>query len=256
VELVMLLEEFKMSRPIKKTGFRQGLYEQSVSRKEILGTMRITQDGRRFRYSLAGAGNLSQGKVNVAADATGDLIDEVQTNTTVSIGSVALQLYVTANTAALANELKGGYLMVNDNDTEGACYEIASNEVKASTATALFITLDEPIHEAIAATAQLSIHRSPWWKVIQSGDEENFPTGVPLIDVTASYYFWNQTAGVANVFMAGTPAIGALVCIGATAGTVGNPATLHDDQTKGHVGTKIFDAGVNGEYQAVLLQVD
>jgi hypothetical protein len=176
--------------------------------------------------------------------------------TTNAIGSIALQLLVTTGTATLANELKGGYLMVNDNDTEGACYEIASNEVKASGPTALYITLDEPIHEAIAATAQLSIHRSPWWKVIQSTDEENFPTGVPLIDVTASYYFWNQTAGVANVFMGGTPAIGSLVLVGATAGSVSNPSATNDDRLKGNVGTKLFDAGVNGEYQAVLLQID
>jgi hypothetical protein len=245
-----------MSRPIKKTGFRQGLYQQSVSRKETLGTMRITQDGRRFRYSLAGAGNLAQGKVNVAADATANLIDEIQTATTVAVGEITFELLVTTGTATLANELKGGYLTVNDNDTEGACYEIASNEAKASSPTALYITLVDPIHEAIAATAQLSIHRSPWWKVIQSTDEENFPTGVPLIDVTASYYFWDQTSGVANLLMAGTPAIGSLVCIGSTAGSGANPSATNDDRTMGNIGTKLFDAGANTEYQAVMLQID
>jgi hypothetical protein len=56
--------------------------------------------------------------------------------------------------------------------------------------------------------------------------------------------------------MGGTPAIGALVCIGATAGCVSNPSATHDDQTMGHVGTKLFDVGANGEYQAVLLQID
>jgi hypothetical protein len=248
-----------MSRPLKKSGFRQGLYEQSVSRKETLGTMRITQDGRRFRYAMCGATGISQGKVNVAADAVANLIDEIQTSTTVAVGEITFQLLVTTGTACLANELKGGYLMINDNDTEGGCYEIASNEAKAAstgTPTLLYITLVDPIDEAIAATAQLSIHRSPWYKVIESTDEENFPTGVPLIDVTASYYFWDQTAGVANLLMAGTPAIGSLVCIGSTAGSGANPSATHEDQTMGHIGTKLFDAGANTEYQAVMLQID
>jgi hypothetical protein len=244
-----------MSRPLKKTGFSQGIYEESENAKERLGTMRILQDGRRFRYAKAGE-TLTQGNVNQVPDAVENLINESQTAKGASAGDYTIELLVTTGTAQVADELRGGFLMVNNDDTEGACYEIASNEAKATGPTALYITLVDPLKAAIAAAAEVSVHRNPWFEVIETVDRENCPAGVPLIDVTDAYYFWNQTGGVANVLCADTPAVGAFVLLGDDSGSVGQADTTNEQLTMGRVGTKLYDAGVNTEYRAVFLQIN
>jgi hypothetical protein len=242
---------------MKKTGFTQGLYQQSSVRKEVVGTVRHTQDGRTFHYALAG-GTLVQGLMTIGTAATANLNNETQTSTTVAAAETTFELLVTTATATVKDELKGGYLMINNDDTQGACYEIASNEVKSSAATALFISLVDPIESAIAATAEICIHRNPWWKVTQSATEESMPTGVPLIDVTDTYYFWCQTGGIANVLFGteGAAIGGALYLNDGAAGSVGIVATTASTQTYGRVGTKLFDAAVDTEYQAIMLQID
>jgi hypothetical protein len=253
----MLLEETKMTNPIKITGFTQGLYQQSTVRKEVVGTVRMTQDGRTFHYALAG-GTLARGLMTIGTAATANLNNEIQTVTTVAVGETQFELLVTTGTATVKDELKGGYLMVNHNDTLGACYEIASNEVKTSAATALFISLVDPIESAIAATAELCIHRNPWWKVTQSATEESMPTGIPLIDVTDTNYFWCQTGGIANVLFGTEGAAIGVQCFlnDGAAGSVGMVAATPSAQTYGRVGTKLFDAAVDTEYQSIMLQID
>ena len=55
--------------PIKVSGaFSQLIHEESATALERVGTVRILQDGRKFRYSKAGAGALGAGKLAVAAD--------------------------------------------------------------------------------------------------------------------------------------------------------------------------------------------
>jgi hypothetical protein len=216
--------------------------------------MRILQDGRRFRYSKAGA-TLTQGNANMAPDGVTNLTNEVQTGKGASAGDYTIELLVTTGTAQVADELKGGFLMVNSNDTEGACYEIASNEAKDTGPTALYITLVDPLKEALGAAAYVTIQRNPWFEVIEHADEQNCPTGVPLIDVTTKYYFWNQTGGVANVLCGGTPAVGATVLFVSTAGSVGQAQAASERLTMGKVGTKLYDTGVDKEYRAVFLQI-
>ena len=256
----MLLEEIKMTNPMKTTGFTQGLYQQSKSRKETVGTVRITADGRTFHYALAG-GTLVQGLMTIGTAATANLNNETQTDGSVSaiaVDDITFALLVTTGTATLKDELKGGYLMANNDDCEGCCYEIASNEVKTSAATELFITLVDPIPEGIAVDTELCIHRNPWWKVTQSATEESFPTGIPLIDVTDGFYFWCQTGGIANCLFGTEGAAIGVQCFlnDGAAGSIGMVAATPSSQTYGKVGTKLFDAAVDTEYQAVMLQID
>lgn len=245
-----------MSRPLKKAGFKQGLYQQSATQLERLGTLRITQDGRKFRYAKAGATELAKGKMTIGVDGDAELENEAQTAKGASQGDTSIELLVTAGLTIVANEFQGGYLMINDADNEGICVEIDSNEAVAATGTALFVTLCDPLPTAIAATSEITIHRSPWWKTAVSTTEENFATGVPLITVTAGYFYWSQTGGMANVLMSGTPAKGTKLIVGATAGSVKAPSATTDTWLMGHVGIKLSDTGVSGEYQAVWLQID
>ena len=63
-----------MGFPMKRTGFQQGLLQESATAKEMVGTLRITRDGRKFRYAKAGGSALAAGKANIVA--AGDAEDE------------------------------------------------------------------------------------------------------------------------------------------------------------------------------------
>ena len=246
-----------MSRPEKKRGFRQGIYSQSSTAEERLGTLRTLMDGRKFRYAKAGTSALSQGKMGTVPALDTDLEDTAQTSYGASAGDYVIQVVVgSLSTAVVANEYAGGYLMVNDEDVEGTIHEIESNEAAAVSATLVNVTLVEPLKAAIAATAEVTLVRSPWYGVVETGVEENVPAGVPLIDVTASYYYWAQTGGVANVLMSGTPAKGANLVLATPAGSVAACSATNEFHTKGYVGDKLFSAGVDTEYRPVNLRID
>jgi hypothetical protein len=66
-----------MSRPRKRAGFSQGIYEQSATQKERLGTVRELDDGRTFVYCLNGAGALAPGTVLGAVTTAGMTEDTV-----------------------------------------------------------------------------------------------------------------------------------------------------------------------------------
>lgn len=244
-----------MSRPIKKAGFAQGLYEQSSTRKEIVGTLRITQDGRRFRYAKAGEA-LTAGNMGICIVETATLTDEVQTGYGASKGDYNITLNITAGGTLSVDDLKGGYLYINDNDIEGTIYEIAGNAALAVGDGTLSISLEDPLKEDLAVTAEVCIVASPWYGVTESTTEESTPAGVPLIDVTNAYYYWAQTGGLANVLMGGTPAVGTACVLSATSGAVTAPSATNDFWLKGRVGTKVYRTGVSGEYDAVMLNID
>jgi len=55
--------------PIKINAWSQGLYEVSATKKECLGALRETEDGRKFRYAKSGA-TLIVGGATYSAAAT------------------------------------------------------------------------------------------------------------------------------------------------------------------------------------------
>ena len=244
-----------MSEPIKKAGFKQGIYQQSSSALEQVGTLRILKDGTMFRYAKA-ASALTMGKVCIAKAGVSDLVDNAQTGYGASSGAYTMTVVVSSLTTALVeNELKGGYLTVNDETHEGNRYEIAGSAAAASGATTVQVTLKDPLIEAISATDEVSLAHSLWYGVSHSSTEENSPAGVPLIDVTSGYYCWLMTHGVANVLNSGTPTLGAMVTLSDTAGAVEvfDATTI---LTFPLVGRVIYQAGVDTEYRPIFLLID
>jgi len=83
------------------------------------------------------------------------------------------------------------------------------------------------------------------------------PAGVPLIAVTDTYYFWNQTWGLASVLQDQACPLGSMVCQGTVAGAVAevaeSSATLQG-YDMAVVGIQAI-LGVNAKYSVVLLQI-
>jgi len=242
-----------MATPLKNTGFAQGIYQQSVTAKEVLGTIRITKDGRKFVYCKAGASNLAAGKLNIAEDLDATWVNEAGVATAgIAVGEKSLSLTITAAGAAITeNQFAGGYLQINDAAGEGHQYLIEYNSAVALSGTSINVTLAEPIRVALTSASEFTLVSPVGWKVTESATATKLAVGVAPIAVTASYFFWNQVAGDAPVLIHGTPAIAAPVDRSLEiAGAVKAWGTL----TKQLVGY-MRETGVDTEYKPVRLML-
>lgn len=244
-----------MTRPIKKAGFRQGVMEISAEKKEELGTLRITRDGRKFRYAKAGASALSAGKMGVAPAIDAEVMNEACAYAH-AIGDYTFTETITAGVAFAENFFAGGFLQINDATGEGYQYMIESSTAVTATGTSITISLYDPIKVAlVASTSEFTLAASTLQGVTESTTEENLPVGIAPVAVTAAYYYWIQTGGEALALVAGTPAVGSMLTLSSTAGALAAiNATLDIDQPI--VAISWGTVGVAGEYKPVKLMLD
>lgn len=235
----------------RPTVLEQDIHQISSSQQGALGLKAETKDGREFRYGLAGASNLAIGKLvqqpavvtthqNIVVSGTaGDLV------ATVTLG---------ATNAMTADQYKDGYLSGLSGTGAGQTVRIRTNPAIAA-ATAGVLQLAEPLTTTFAATPKSSLTLNPFSGGIisASGETTDQVIGVPIITVTAAYYAWFQTKGVAAVLGNGTITKGAgIIKSATTAGAV-------DIEATGTITTRIgvcYDtAGVSTSYITVNLNV-
>ena len=190
--------------PVKTQGFSQGIFEQSSTQKEVLGTIRQLADGRVFAYAKAGAVALAPGKVTQAAVPVANDANRA-VPAAAAIGATEVQ--VTFGGAVTKDFYKDGWLHVNDGTGQGHIYQVKGH---AAGTTAVVVELYDPIQVAlVASTSDVTLTKN-----LQDGalvyptTGTSVPSGVPLIDVTAAYYFWNQVKGPAPVLTDGTLVVG------------------------------------------------
>lgn len=253
-----------MTRPFKKAGFQQGIYQTSSTAKETLGTLRILQDGRKFRYAKAGANNLSAGKVGVAAAIEGDAMNESIT-AAVSVGEKVISLTLGGSLSYDEDYFKGGFLQINDAAGEGRAYPI-SGSTEVDSGTAITVTLEEGIKEALTTSSEYTLVHSPWMAVTESTTEESLAVGVAPVDVTANYYYWAQTGGPAICLISGSPAVGTNLTLASTAGAVtgcddgvtssSSTITIDNLHSQPIIGVVWGTTGVDTEYKPIFLKID
>jgi hypothetical protein len=242
--------------PMKRTGFQQGLLETSLVAKEMLGTLRITRDGRKFRYAMASTSALAAGKANIVAAAAAEVFDETCANAH-AIGDMFIEETITAGVAHPENKFRGGFFAPNEEVGEGHQYLITSSSAVTAAGTSIMLGLADPIRVAlVAATSNFTIVVNPQSGVAESAVEENLMAGVAPMVIPANAYFWNQTGGVANVLCAGTPAVGEVATLGGTAGAMTGIATPLDIDIAQCYGVFFGQTGVDGEYTQVFLMID
>jgi len=246
-----------MARPQKRAGFAQGIMAISADKKEAIGTLRVTHDGRKFRYAKADASGLGAGKMSVASEPNAQIIDV----NVVAAAAGARTIQLTGLTWAAdidENGLAGGYLQICDGTNEGLQYLIESNTAFVTGLTTIDITLEEPLQEALSGsgTTEVSVIPSLWYDTTESEVEESIPVGIPPVDVTADYYYWSQTGGVAIALCHGTPAVGTMLVLSSMPpGGLRAMAASVDIDTP-IVAKQIATVGVSGEYKPVQLLID
>jgi len=196
---------------------QQGFFEESEEPKHNIGTCVAIADGRCFHYSKAGAVALSAGLLNVSALA---IAGHEDCDVAAVVAAFNKQVTLTPATAAVTvDQYAEGYVQTRSLTGAGQMRKIRSHPA-AGIAANVVVTCYDPFTIALDATTQANLIKSPYDEVIESAVEENIPSGVPLIDVQAGYYFWNQTFGPAAVLSNGAIAAGSVVVAGAVAGSV------------------------------------
>ena len=178
-----------------------------------LGTKLILTDGRTFYYGqcASGAAISTAGMIvdGIAAVAAHDL--DVPPTAAQSVGDNIISLEV-PTTNLTKDQYKDGYLIFNDGPGEGDIYRIASHpaHVAGTDATVLITIEDEGIQTAITTATEAQLVYPPYagLKLIDGdGTQTTGPLGITTIPMTASYYGWIQTSGLASVAMGATDAI-------------------------------------------------
>ena len=234
--------------------------EETSEQKQKLGTRAVLPDGRVFYYAknssaaITPAGKIVDGIAAVAAH------DMDLAAAAASAGAITF----TSGTSLTVtkNQYADGYVIFNDGPAQGEVYRIKSNTA-VSSATGLSITIDEPdgLRTALTTSSLFGLAYSPYTdvKIIDGdGTMTTGPLGVTPIPVTASYYFWLQTAGIASVLSgAAVAVVGDAVGVSQASGESGAfdlwDASSEEDTAP--IGTAMGIPSVDTDNQIVMLSI-
>ncbi len=202
----------------------QSIYEQSATQTHKLGTKLEYGDGRKFRYSKNGAVALVQALMTQTAVEESKAVAIVQTGHAQIVGAEDLTVLVTTASASPENAFAEGMMTCNKVSPAvlGDVYKIVASKLQ-STDTLLDIKIEYPgIRNAIGATGEVSLSYNRWYNtVVHPVTTATAPAaGVPLIPVTANYYYWAQTGGPAPLMVD----TGDTIVIGGSVGVAGTSA--------------------------------
>jgi len=232
-------------------------YAESSTQLYPLGT-KLMQGERVWRYSKNGGTGLDiaaplQSAIAVHAEQNDDIV--VGAASAIGVNTVTLTSTENLDGAPNneANAFAEGYLIVNDEAGEGQMYKIKENEALVTTGNSIF-TLYDNLTIALTTSSQVGIMKNPYDLVIATTAVMTAGfAGIPLIAVTASYYFWSQTGGPAPVNAKQAIPIGDIVVVGTTAAQVDLMAAFTTETIIGHAMTPAI---ADGEYFMVFLSGD
>ena len=233
---------------------------ETSEQKQKLGTRAQTPDGRVFYYAknssaaITTAGQIVDG---IAAVAAHDM----------DVAAAAASAGATSFTSGTSltvtkNQYADGYVLFNDGPAQGEVYRIKSNTA-VSGATGLEITIDEPdgLRTALTTSSLFGLAYNPYTdvKIIDGdGTMTTGPLGVTTIPVTASYYCWIQSAGIASVLSgAAVAVVGDAVGVSQASGESGafDLWDVSTNEDTAPIGTAMGIPSVDTDNQIVMLNI-
>ena len=180
---------------------RQGIYEESSTQKAELGRFLEFEGGRMFRYCKNGGVKLERALLvqSKVIDDTNSV--DLVLAAAVVVGDKTISLTIpTGHATFAANAYEDGYVLIETMTTpadEGQIRKIKSHPAFTTGAAATIVfTLYDAFEQAVAISGSYArIQYNPYFEVVV-GATTAAVVGVPLIDVTISYYFWAQVRGV------------------------------------------------------------
>lgn len=230
----------------------QLLMQEFADAKAPLGTRLALADGRTFRYCKAGAVALAAGKV------VSTPIDGLEREDTISAASAIGSRIITYEAVATMteNEYRDGLACIVDGTGQGLQYKI-KNHLAITAGDTGAINLYDKIVTALDTTTDVMLIKSIYDALVLTPDQVVLPIGVPNIPVTALFYFWAQTWGIAPVLAEDSTGDAATERI-CTLGTIGGVKTT----AGGAPGTPIIgrvlpysEDHVSGDYPPIFLTI-
>jgi len=183
---------------------KQGIYETSSTQEYEHGTKLTYPDGRVFRYTENGAVALTVARMTEMEALYARAVEETQSTygADADVGDVEIDVDVTTGGTFSDNAYAGGTMIVNDSTGMGDIYRILATEINDSDDTLLRVRLETPIRTALDTGSILTFVK-PVGKdvVVRPTTAEGTPTGVALVAVPATNFFWAQTGGVGPLFV-------------------------------------------------------
>lgn len=189
-----------------------GIYNESVDPLYPVGHTMEFEDGRVFVYCKNAGTALTPGKLISASDPVANHKNITVAATIAADATNQVTLDIGA-TAVAANEYDEGWLYINDATGEGTCLKIRSHGTSSGGSEEVTFTLYDKFPVALTVdVSQATLVRNLYHSVVLAPTtKETTVVGVPLIDVTASYYFWAQCKGPAPVLASGAVTKGVAV---------------------------------------------
>jgi len=201
------------------------IYTPHSAQQYRLGTRYRKADGRTFHYAQCGP---------TTALVCGDVIQSQATNAvateqydmTIATASAAGDDFgyatIKTDTTTTKDYFKDGWYIVSDDTAAqggGQIYQIKSHP--AAGAASCKFTFYDKIKVLISTSGKAGIIMNPYKNVIQLPTTcTGYVVGVAPVAVTAAYYFWLQTWGMACVLVKGALTIGeSVVTVFTTAGS-------------------------------------
>lgn len=227
-------------------------YTEETNPSTVIGARSQTQDGRLFRYVLAGATTLVVGTLqqSVAEDTT---YKDMAVQAAAAIGATVIPVTLGA-TATTLNQLVGGMLVVSVTPGIGQFSRIVAHDVAAGAATCNF-TIDDPLVTALTTSSKVTTYPSVFSKVVQAPTTQTgIPVGVAVKAVTNAKYGWLQTHATGACLGDATASAAAAMAVSqsvTTAGAVTKRVTLTPQ-----VGWSIPVATVSARVEPLWLTID
>ena len=202
-----------------QSGPKLGLYDEESTQTSSIGQRLEFEDGRAFRYghfvAAVNRGVLVSQDVSVTVvssidgkftDSAGTAKDDYATTDTV----IFLTDTATFTTADAANVYAGGYLQITDAAGEGYNYRIKANKI-GTAAGLMELELFNALAGALDSETSCSIIGNMWRNLriaTDGGGNDTLVSGVSARTMTAAYFGWAQTWGIANVLCVETATVG------------------------------------------------
>lgn len=199
-----------------------------------LGTQLVMNDGRKYRFALAGGSALVVG--DVISSAAIITTDQSMAAAAAAVGARSIVFTHGAATVVI-NYFAEGYATISLAPGAGQVYKIANHAALTSGgADTVHLWPGHAVRVALTTTSDVSLLAHPNAGVIQlAASISGMPVGVAVSTIAAAGFGWLQTRGVASVLTEGTVVIGAnAVGDTATAGACG-PATAATEAVIGRV---------------------
>lgn len=192
------------------------IFNNTADKRQRLGAIGITHDGRLFRYALMGATNIATARLT-QSEVVVSTSDELVVPTARAIGDRT----VTVTVNLVDGDLAEGYVNVEDDAGEGHLYSIEGNTDDGTTTT---VTLEAGHGLVVAWTTATTVGlwQNPWKDLVVCPTTLTGPiTGVTPRAHATVRYGWVQVGGLASVLTDGTVIIGlSVMASNGTAGAV------------------------------------